>query len=157
VYGLAGANIEPGEVDALISPRRRSHVLRDYGWDPNGKFWLWFKLSKGMLSNGAFTVPAGAQRFLAGRFELKANDKSTIGTVVCKEGSGWGLGPFYTRRGGEPGDHLLLLFDLSTREAIVEIGDESLFDGIAVFAQTLDPLAAETQAGCGGVQEWRCH
>ena len=128
VYGLRGAVVEPGLVDSLISPRRSGRVLKDYGWTTDGGVWLGFQLSEGMLSNGVFTVPAAMKSFVSGEFLLKAEDGSPIGTAVVQESGAWGLDPFFTRRGGEPGDHLILVFDLAAREAVVHIGDADLLD-----------------------------
>lgn len=128
VYGLRGAVVEPGLVDSLISPRRPGRVLKDYGWTTDGGVWLGFQLSEGMLSNGVFTVPAAMKVFVSGEFRLKAEDGSPIGTAVVQESRAWGLGPFFTRRGGEPGEHLILVFDLAAREAVVHIGDADLLD-----------------------------
>ena len=128
VYGLRGAVVEPGLIESLISPRQRGRVLKDYGWTREGGVWLGFQLSQGMLSNGVFTVPAAMKSFVSGDFLLKAEDGSPIGTVVVQESGAWGLGPFFTRRGGEPGDHLILVFDLAAHEAVVHIGDDDLLD-----------------------------
>ncbi len=128
VYGLRGAAVEPGLVESLIAPRRRGRVLKDYGWTADGRVWLGFQLSEAMISSGVFTVPAAMKSFVSGEFLLKAEDGSPIGTVVVQESGAWGLGPFFTRRGGEPGDHLILVFDLAAHEAIAHIGDADLLD-----------------------------
>ena len=128
VYGLRGADVEPGVVESLIAPRRRGRVLKDYGWTTDGRVWLGFQLSEAMISSGVFTVPAAMKTFANGEFLLKVEDGSPIGTAVIQESGAWGLGPFFRRRGGEPGDHLILVFDLAAREAVVHIGDADLLD-----------------------------
>jgi hypothetical protein len=145
VYGLPGAEVPPGVIDSLI-PKQRRHgkVLVDYGWTRDRKIWLGFRLSRGMISSGVFTVPAAMKRFLEGEFVLKANDASCIGTVVSKESGAWGLGPFFSRRGGEPGDHLLILFDLTIQEAIVRIGDDSVLDEFRVAKYAAGSQATES-------------
>ncbi len=128
VYGLRGADVEPGLVESLISPRRWGRVLKDYGWTTDGSVWLGFQLSEAMISSGVFTVPAAMKTFVSGEFPLKGEDGSSIGTAVVQESGAWGLGPFFRRRGGEPGDHLILVFDLAAGEAVVHIGDADLLD-----------------------------
>ena len=128
VYGLRGADVEPGLVESLIAPRRRGRVLKDYGWTTDGRVWLGFQLSEAMIASGTFTVPTAMKSFVSGEFLLKAEDGPPIGTAVVQESWSWGLGPFFTRRGGEPGDHLILVFDLAAREAVVHIGDADLLD-----------------------------
>ena len=128
VYGLRGAAVEPGLVESLIAPRRKGRVLKDYGWTTDGRVWLGFQLSEAMISSGVFTVPAAMKVFVTGEFLLKVEDSSPIGTAVVQESGAWGLGPFFRRRGGEPGDHLILVFDPAAREAVVHIGDADLLD-----------------------------
>lgn len=129
VYGLRSATVSPGLVASLVSRRPRGKVLRDYGWTPDGRVWLGYELSKAMISSGVFTVPKGMKPFLEGEFVLKAADRARIGALVCKGASAaWGLGPFFRRRGGEPGDHLALVFDLKAREVTVSVGDATLLD-----------------------------
>ena len=54
-----------------------------------------------------------------------------VGNLVAKDTSVWGLGPFFRRRGGEPGDTLTIRFDLKGRVAVVELGDEPSDDSRA--------------------------
>jgi len=81
-----------------------------------------------MISNGLFYVPAALSSFLEGNFKLKMKNGSFIGKLATGKTTCWGLSPFFRRRGGEPGDYLILLFDLSNREANIQIGDISLVD-----------------------------
>jgi hypothetical protein len=81
-----------------------------------------------MVRNGTFSVPSGVKKFLQGKFTLKAADGGVIGTLVIRDSSGWGLGTFYRRRGGEAGDTLLIVFDLKSQEALISVGDENLLE-----------------------------
>ena len=129
VYGLPGTDISPGGVEALIINKRRpTRVLIDYGWTENGRVWLGYNLSEGMISNGVFSVPSGMVRFLEGEFVLQADEGSKIGEITIKGNRGWNLGAFFRRRGGEAGDYLLLLFDLAKHQTIIRIGGTDLFD-----------------------------
>jgi len=129
VYGLRGARVLPGKIKSLVKPiRRRGKVLTDYGWTPRGKIWLGLKLSEGIIRGGVFGIPAGMRRHLQGNFALKAADGVYIGLLKVKDSSGWSLGSFFRRRGGEPGDHVVLKFDPTSLEATAYIGDEDLLD-----------------------------
>jgi hypothetical protein len=98
-----------------------------------------------MLSNGIVSIPAALKAFVQGRFGLMTDDNSKIGTLAVKDNSGWGLGPFFTRRGGEPDDYLSILFDLSQRVATVRIGDASLLDELANPGSTADETTSTTE------------
>jgi hypothetical protein len=135
VYGLRGAEVPAGQVESLIPKRTaRSKLLVDYGWTKDRNIQIVYRVSSGMLSNGVLSVPAALRPFLQGRYTLVTGDDSTIGAIVVKENSAWGLGPFFTRRGGEPGDYLSIVFDSSKRVAVAEIGDASLADELTVPA-----------------------
>lgn len=125
VYGLRGAEVPVGLVESLAPKQRsRSKLIVDYGWTENRNIQILYRISVAMLTNGVVSIPAAMKAFLQGRFELVTCDNSKIGTFVAKENSGWGLGPFFRRRGGEAGDYLSLKFNLSRRTAIVELSDE---------------------------------
>jgi Sigma-70, region 4/Bacterial RNA polymerase, alpha chain C terminal domain len=129
VYGIRGARIEPGVVESLIPHRHPTKGVRlDHGWTRDRRIWIGYRLSEGMLGNGAFSVPSGSKQFLQGKYAMRAEDGAAIGTIVVKDNVGWGLGTLFRRRGGEPGDTLLLVFDAKARVVIASIGDESLVD-----------------------------
>jgi hypothetical protein len=129
VYGLRGAAVPPGVVERLIPRRpRKSKLLLDYGWTKDRKIELLYHVSKGMVSNGIVSVPAALKSFLQGRFELMTADGASVGALVVRKQTGWGLGPFFRRRGGEPDDFLSITFDPSEKVAVIQIGDVSLAD-----------------------------
>jgi hypothetical protein len=128
VYGIIGAQFPPGLIDSMLKRRRPSRVLQDYGWTDDRKVWITYKLSSGIIRNGVMTVPASVASFLQGEFALRDGGGSRVGTITSKGNQAWGLIPFFSRRGGEPGDSLLLVFDLSSRDVHVSVGDETLLD-----------------------------
>ena len=128
VYGLRGANVSSADIQVLIPKIRRGRVMKDYGWTENGQVWIAYSLSAAMIHSGVATLPAGIKHYVEGSFSLKAEDGLPVGTLVAAPGNVWGFGPFFRRRGGEPGDYLLVTLDLSKREATLRIGDASLLD-----------------------------
>jgi hypothetical protein len=128
VYGLRGAIIPPGIIEAIRPQARIGRVLKDFGWTSDGKIWLAHRISKGMINSGVFGVPAAMRQFIQGNFNLKTADGIIIGQLKVKDSSGWSLGRLFQRRGGEPGDYLMLIFDSALRQVEARIGDEGLFD-----------------------------
>jgi hypothetical protein len=120
IYGLRGAAIAPGDVERRIPPAARR--FHDHGWTPDARPWLAVELSSAALSSGVITVPSGVMRFIEGRYLLRTQDGSEVGTLVISGHSGWGLRPLFRRRGGEAGDVLVLTFDLQRHEAAVRLG-----------------------------------
>jgi len=129
VYGLRGAQVPAGLVESLMpGTTSKSKLLIDYRWTKDRNIQILYRISSGMLSNGVVNIPSAMKTFLQGRYTLMTSDNSCIGELVVKETSAWGFGPFYSRRGGEPGDYLSVEFNPSERVAIVQIGDASLAD-----------------------------
>jgi hypothetical protein len=124
VYGLRGAQVPPGLAESLVELRRNTRVLAEYGWLPDGKIFVSYKLSKGCLTKGIVSVPAGMKSYLQGEFELLIADEQSAGRLVVKDTQAWGLGPFFRRRGGEPGDLFQIVFDTSKMLASVSLPED---------------------------------
>jgi hypothetical protein len=127
-------------VETLI-PKRvgKLNVLIDYGWTADRNISVLYKLSASALSSGVLSVPAALRSFIQGKFTLVTGDNFTVGTLVVKHDSMWGLGSLSTRRGGEPGDYLLLVFRLSERNAVGQLGDLSLADQVGASSSFEEP------------------
>lgn len=126
VYGLRGAEISPGQVEAVPVQLRKTRVLSDYGWTKDGKIFLTYKVSPGTLANGIVSVPARMKKYLVGSYDLHVADGVPIGRLVVKDSQAWGLGPLFTRRGGDPGDSLRIMFDLKLKMAVAELGQAAI-------------------------------
>jgi hypothetical protein len=127
VYGLRGAEIQPGIVESLKPARSRDTTVRlDHGWTADGRVWVAYRLSQSMLTSGVCSVPSGFKQHLHGSFALVSSDGTQIGRFTVGDNSGWGLVSLFNRRGGEPGDILLLEFDLSSRCVSAKIGGDEL-------------------------------
>jgi hypothetical protein len=123
VYGLRGAQVPPGLAASMVATRKQPRVLTDYGWLPDGRIFLSYKLSGGALANGIVSVPAGLKSHLQGEFGLLTSDGQSAGLVVIKDTQAFGLGPFFRRRGGEPGDLFKIVFDMKLKLASVHLGE----------------------------------
>ena len=121
IYGLRGATFSPGDLER-ISAHRQSRYS-DHGWTENAQPWAAVELASSTLANGVVQLPASFRQQMKGRFLLKTEDGLTVGTLVVSDQATWGLSPLFRRRGGEPGDILLLTFDLRQREVTARLGD----------------------------------
>jgi len=123
-------------VRLVLAPKRQHRkVLADYGWTPEGQIWLAYRLSEATILTGVVSVPAAMRDFVAGEFALKSQDGEGMGILVAKESTAWGLGPFFSRRGGEAGDYLLISLDLKMREANLCLGTADLVEDYANAAE----------------------
>ena len=92
----------------------------------DGRIEITYRLSKSVLASGVVGIPSGIRQYVQGRFTLKTADGVVVGSLVVKDASAWGLGPFFRRRGGELDDVLTIRFELRSRIAVVELGSEPL-------------------------------
>ncbi len=128
VYGLRGADVEPGVIEAMIPRRTHSRVLKDYGWLPDGRLWLGFKLSQSIALNGVCSIPVALSHYIQGEFQLVNVNGSFLNTFVARNSSAWGFGSFVRQRGGEAGDVFVIVFDLQSRRVTPHLGDETLLN-----------------------------
>jgi hypothetical protein len=121
VYGLRGAVFSPNDL-AQASVRRERRYF-EHGWTENAEPWAAIKLPPSALSNGIVQLPASFRQQVSGRYALRTEDGLVIGQLVVSDQATWGLGPLFRRRGGEPGDILLLTFDVQGRQVTARLGD----------------------------------
>jgi hypothetical protein len=131
VYGLRGAEVPPGLAESVMPRTPRMRALQDHGRLSDDAVWVAYRLTASTIRSGVVNIPAGLKELLAGTFTLKAEDEAEIGVFSIRHHTGWGLQPYFRRRGGEHGDILLAIFDLATRTVTVHLGDEELLHGLA--------------------------
>jgi hypothetical protein len=146
VYGLVGAEVDPGFVESLITKRRAEKVVLDFGWRGSQSIWIGYRLSRNMINTGVCNVPGAMQRFLMGRYSLKDEDGFVIGQIRMANNHLSGLGALFTRRGGEPGDYLALILDLRTKEALPYLGDKGLLEKLQSAANEKQPGSAASDS-----------
>ncbi|MBI3493001.1 MAG: hypothetical protein HY047_14660 [Acidobacteria bacterium] len=128
VYGFRGLDVGPEAVAPLIRRAERPRTNKDYGWTKDGKIWLALELSAGIVNSGVFNVPAGLRPHVLGDFEMRDESGLPIGRIRITQNGCWGLLRLFSRRGGEPGDVLLLVFDPATKQVEARLGGKDLFD-----------------------------
>jgi hypothetical protein len=138
VYGLRGAEVPPGLAESVMPRGPRMRALQDHGRISDDAVWVAYRLTDSTIRSGVVNIPAGFKALLAGTFALKAEDGAEIGTFSIRHHTGWGLQPYFRRRGGEPGDILFALFELASRTVTVHLGDEELLHGVADRARMKD-------------------
>jgi hypothetical protein len=131
VYGLRGAEIPPGLAETVIPRAPRARALQDHGRIGDQAVWVAYRLTASTIKSGVVNIPAGLKDLLAGTFTLKTEDGAEVGTFSVRHHTGWGLQPYFRRRGGEHGDILLAVFDLASHTLTVHLGDEELMHGVA--------------------------
>jgi len=142
IYGLRSAKVSAAEIEELrkrveeetqikIRAFAQNKVLLDFGRTDEGHIWIGYRLSASTISNGVVTTPGSLQKYVDGEFPLFSADKINMGTLKSSNGSTWGLGPFFRRRGAEPGDYMLLTYVLNRKSVSVELGDEGILESVS--------------------------
>lgn len=150
VYGLIGAKVDRKAVETLAARKPGnlpSKVLRGFGRTEDGQVYLAYRLSKAAISGGVITVPSAMKEEVRGRFALRMPDGQSAGTLVSKSGCAWGLGPVLRGQHARPGDHLLLVFDTSAREVLIQLGTETVLEAIDKSCRFSEDLNVSS-AGC---------
>lgn len=128
VYGLRGANVPGGMVEALVPRTRKRRVLIDYGWTSTGEVWLGYRLSDAMITSGTFYIPAAMKPHVSGEFRIHVAGRPRTGTLICEETGAWGLSSLFREYEVEADDCLLLVFSPIRREVDVHFGGPDLID-----------------------------
>ncbi len=134
VYGLLGARVNRKTIELLAASRANAmsaRVLWGFGQTGDGRFYLAYQLSKAVISGGVITVPSAMKEKLGGKFALGVSDGRHVGTLVSKNGCAWGLGPVLRGHSAEPGDYLLIRFNVRDRKAHVSIGDQRILESVS--------------------------
>jgi hypothetical protein len=126
LYGLTGAAVTRRQRAAAArrEPNDLPRVLHSFGRPDKSTVFIAYRLSKAAISGGVITVPAALKRALRGKFALRTSQGEPAGTMVTKNGCGWGLGPALRRSHAQIGDYLVLLLDIAARQGQLHIGDE---------------------------------
>jgi hypothetical protein len=133
IWKLRGVRVDPAAVEALREQnelRPRETRLLEYGWTPEGRLWVAWRLPA-VQSSIVLGIPGATRRYLSDRtFAAVAKETGrAYGNVsVNAQGSSYGYSPFLRSAGADEGDVLLAEFDISANMVHLDIGDENLLE-----------------------------
>ena len=133
IYGLRGATFSPDDLSRM-APRRQKRYS-EHGWTATADLWAAVELSASALGSGVVQLPSAVWKQASGTYIVRTEDGVVLGRLVVSPRSTWGLGRLFRRRGGEPGDILLLTFNLAQREVTARLGDLTILPEPENFAQ----------------------
>lgn len=133
-YSLRGADIPAGTLEAMRGTDIRRRVQQGHGWRKSGRLWIGYTLSQAVLDTNVVGVPGALRDELRGRYALQPEEEH-LGEISTDGQNLWGLGRLLKQRGAEPGDALVLEFDLISSECFAYLGG----------AEILDPESGETR------------
>jgi hypothetical protein len=125
VYSLVGAEIPPGLVEEISRPSVRGQVLVGNGWTEDGRIWISYRLNTSNLRTGAFALPTNLAGILVGQYFVHSSGTGARSSILAGNDRLTGLHRAVAIRGGEPGDVIVVTFDLSKLSAEIRFGDEA--------------------------------
>jgi len=129
VYALTGADVSPVDVENCLRRNRASvPAIADCGWTSAAKPWVALQMSPTIVASGVFPVPGSIRHFLLGRFTVETTDGREIGRIQVAEQNSWGLGMMIRRCGIEPGDFVVLEFNLQDRRVRAYLGGPEIVE-----------------------------
>jgi len=128
VYGLVGAAVSPGEVQSARIRNSRRTVVQDYGWTDSENVWVVYRVSQAAARSGVLSLPTALSKFVGGEYDLKATGSGVLCRLIARANSIWGFSPFFSRRGVEAGDCLVVEFDPTANMATVRLTDVPIYE-----------------------------
>lgn len=145
IYALVGSAPNAAPTDTVIVRRKLGRVFVTAGHLDDGRVWLIYRVSKSMLTSGAFATPVAMRSLIGGDYGLRTSS-GVVGKISCREYSAWGLFPFLRHEGARVGDYFSLVFDGESHEVLATLGDETLLQQfVADGADLHDELDADDE------------
>jgi hypothetical protein len=132
VYGLRGARVFPGEVEAVRARAvrgRRGKGITSCGRRRTGVPWITYKIRQGMVNCGTVPIPAGVRHAVGeGRWPLLTVDGTQVGELACRRAFAWGWLRYFRQSGAAAGDIMVLEIDRDTGMATIAFGGQELWN-----------------------------
>lgn len=129
IWKLRGVGVDPAAIEALREANQNEVLERrllSFGWRSNGRLWIGARLPYS-LTSVVLGVPGPTKRYLVDR-KFAAVDQvsgTPCGQIsVNEQGTSFGYTTFFRVAGAEPGDVLLIEFDLAEEHAYLSLTDE---------------------------------
>lgn len=127
VRGVHPDPVEAAELRERLTRRPRERRVLDHGWTSDGRLRLVVRLKDPGAT--VIGIPAAVVDYVRDRsFAIRLDGREIGAVVVDERGTSWGYGPFLSRKGAEPGDVLVVDFDLVGGYALLELSGEDTLD-----------------------------
>lgn len=133
LWKLRGVRVDPSAVEAVRQQnnlRPRETRLHSFGWGPEGRLWVAWKLpasTKGLVLG----IPGAVKRYVQERTfaSVAKSTAAPLGQIVVTDtGTSYGYGPILRHIGADEGDTLLVEFELPTQRALISITDPAFLE-----------------------------
>ncbi len=131
IYALRGTEADPFRIGSLTRQYRAptpSSDQNEVGWTTTGKLWAICSATPPILRTGITPLPKAASQHLDGEYSLVALNGEEFGVLKTGKSSVWSLKKALRAKGAEYNDQFILVFDLTGKTAIIEVGDSEILD-----------------------------
>lgn len=142
VYCRVGSEVPLGAVEDIVSRRRAIMRVSDHGWTPKGSLWFGVELSRMIMTAGSIRLLSFVSDLVQGEWSVKLPDGGTYGTVTCRDSFIWTFRKQLKVLGAEPGDLMVLEFDIRARTVLVRVGGPGLFETVQEAEADVETLEA---------------
>jgi hypothetical protein len=104
--------------------------VSDHGWTPKGSLWFGIELSRMIMTAGSIRLFSFVSDLVQGEWSVKLPDGGTYGAVTCRDSFIWTFRKQLKVLGAEPGDLMVLEFDIRARTVLVRVGGPGLFETV---------------------------
>ena len=131
IYALRGTEVDPFKIDNL---KKKFHVHvpsiddGNVGWTVGGKLWAVRTVTPNILRTGIAPLPKAVNKHLNGEYSLCTLNGERFGKLTHGGNSIWSIKKALRAKGVEYNDNFILVFDLTERTVIIEVGDSEIFD-----------------------------
>ena len=131
LYCKVGANIAPGEVEAIIARRKKKNPrIADHGWTSAGRLWFSTELSRNIIVSGSIVLKPFVAELTQGEWQMRLSDDTIYGSVICRERFIWSFRKALLFLCAEPKDFMTMEFDKRTKIVRVRIGGPDIVEEI---------------------------
>lgn len=128
VYALVGAEVSPGSAEQVRAARIAAREATEHGWTPGGELWMSIPLDRLAINACSRVIPGYVAELAAGQWKGRVAGGLDAGELTVENGFLGGLRDLFALLAPEPGDRLLLVFDLQSRNAEARLGGNELND-----------------------------
>lgn len=122
VYALVGTPVAVGEVERIRSEYRTGRAATEHGWNEVGELWCRLPIDRQFAHTGGRTLPQYVAGLTAGTWDCVELAGLPLGVATVDRSFITGLRGAVAALAAEPGDSMLLSFNLLSRRLTVEIG-----------------------------------
>ncbi len=127
IFGLTGTHVTEEILAAFSADFNNFSRQRStrYGRLDDGRVWISYQLTEGVINNGTLNIPRAMQGLFVGRYLMKDFEGVPVGNLGFNTIQYWGLKPYFRER-AKANDRFTIIIDENSKQAVVTLTNEDL-------------------------------